>query len=128
MRETMFRGRVDGHWWYTTLNDDSDTTLWEQFWQAVDRKTVGQWTGREGRDQRKIYEGDLVRDHYATQKAERFFEVFWNEDRAGWDLRSAQGRRYWDYHCITPEWSELEIIGNIHEGFFVGGAPWISLS
>lgn len=69
--------------------------------------------GSQGKNGRDIYKGDIVRDYYADSLGERIFEVVWNNDR--WDLRSKEGRRYWDHHCISVSWGDVEVIGNIYE-------------
>lgn len=73
---------------------------------------VRSWTGLYDKNEKKVFEGDIVSNHPATKS---YYEVYWNNDR--WGLRNGS----WDYDNgdyyrgddIT--WSDFEVIGDIYQ-------------
>ena len=75
----------------------------------VDPATVGQSTGKLGKNKNLIYAGDLVRDTQRGAWAKGY--VLWDEENARFKvdnpgLYDCMGRKF--------EWSDLEVIGNVH--------------
>lgn len=143
MREILFRGkRVDnGEWVEGDLTQDRDCgTAYiqghdyysspeglqrDEFCAQVDPSTIGQFTGLRDKNGVKIFEGDVVKTHYANAKKCEHTEtvVF----RGGKFM--AEGQIGETGKCWAPLWDgpqhlaidksvymdEVEVIGNIHD-------------
>ena len=137
MREILFRGkRLDNDEWVSgnLFVSDTDgrtyilagsrivTIEWE-----VDPSTVGQYTGLMDKNGNRIFEGDIVRTHYANTRNADFVEqvVFHNGRFSSlYELPGPGNGKMWtnlpDSVPHLPldkmpymEW--CEIIGNIHD-------------
>jgi len=118
MREIKFRGKRknNGEWVYGCYYQYSDgrvailthEDIGFQYWtgkQQVDPKTVGQYTGLKDKNDKEIYEGDIVKanmDFGPGGMAEQTTSIYWDENVGGWQFN------YFDKATI-------EIIGNIHD-------------
>lgn len=109
MREILFRGkRVDnGEWVYGDLITKPihhECVILENgcINHSVIPETVGQYTGRNDVNGKKIFEGDMIRRFTGYE-----FETRWREYRLG-EINQARAHGY-DWHDTD------EIIGNIHE-------------
>ena len=113
-REIKFRAKdhTNNHWLYGNLATDKTglyVILPIQDWgkgDTVFEETIGQFTGLYDRNQKPIYEGDIVQweecvaDYtFITQKS----EVFYSENSASFEPLNE-----FDY-C------DFEVIGNIHD-------------
>ena len=133
MREILFRGkRVDnGKWvygnlinWHPKLNpriiwfDDCEIDEFKETNNEVLKESVGQFTGLLDKNDKKIFEGDVLKAR--TQHVVHPSDVFKFKEEF---LTSAI---YWDSNyccfetdfngCLLSESNEIfEIIGNIHE-------------
>lgn len=131
MREILFRGKredngewVEGFYWKDLWGDgESCYILYDSEDFCVNQSTVGQYTGLHDKNGKRIFEGDIIRAHYANAK--RFQEsieqiVFHNgrfcalyeADGATWrspipDNTHHHGRD------VYMDW--CEVIGNIHD-------------
>lgn len=139
MREYKFRGRrIDnGEWVYGSLinnlffesTDKSpiqyivDPTQYEEYDSfedveylaiEVDYATVGQFTGLKDKNDKEIYEGDILHDYHGTrhviqyfQPDTRFISIYADEYASGnWDDGN---------ESIGLIWVDCEVIGNIYE-------------
>ena len=134
MREILFRGkRIDDGEWVegslvhrTKFYGDTDDRYFiicngefhYDYYDAVevDPKTVGQFTGVLDKNDKKIFEGDVVKTKYG-----RLCVVVWFSSQVCncWDLETI---RTLDNVRITPPTSidlfkkcNLEVVGNIHD-------------
>lgn len=127
MREYKFRGkRNDGEWVYGNLVtyfnkpaiQDYAETNGEIF--LVDPETVGQYTGQKDKNEKEIYEGDIV----------HFLDAYMYGEDGDWDECSCIGVIKWDdsmaQFYVTNRnsmdnddfWEqidEFQVIGNIYE-------------
>ena len=126
MREILFRGKTEqGKWLYGYLvkgnyntgfgiiEDHIDTGM-----QYVKEETVGQFTGLMDKNDKKIFEGDIVKDGAHT------FKVCYYD--YGWFCYCVSSKGYilplhkyfrigqWD-NCENNDFRKLEVIGNIHD-------------
>ena len=127
-REIKFRGkRIDnGEWVYGNLvltaygcyiipqNIYADRM--PQF--SVDPKTVGQFIGFRGKNEREIFEGDILQYPDAYQCGEDWEETLsvgeieWDENQAQFTVSNRQSI---DLESLFDDIDEAEVIGNIYE-------------
>lgn len=127
MMDIVFRGkRVDnGRWVYGfyghkpngneveehfiiewELNRASDLIYTYFVDTPVIPETVGQYTGHDDKNGKKIFGGDVL-----VYNGDKFL-IFWDKERAGFYLN------YWQYdeqYDFSEFWPTSEIIGNIHD-------------
>ena len=122
MREIKFRGkRVDNGEWivgdYTRYSDEKsiimvDLLEEEDYW--VSSATVGQFTGLKDKNEKEIYEGDVLRNIDNPLVDKLPFTVVWNEYYGAWFWLALEGEDGTD-HFYQSIASDCEVIGNINE-------------
>lgn len=129
MREILFRGKrkdngewvcgyychcvheINGGKTYPAIQQTDDGSL---FFREVIPETVGQYTGLNDKNGKKIFEGDIVRwvDHFA---------VAWQDTK--YVLKHNAASDMFDYVLACFNGSELAVSGNIFENpELLGGA------
>ena len=130
MREIIFRGQAkNGMWFYGYLTKTQDfyTIQYENiegfyFEELVNPETVGQFTGLTDINGQRIFEGDIVKTHYANSIKADFVEevVFYSGgfcamyklQDGGMYSKLADG-------CLpcgnVPYMDRAEVIGNIYD-------------
>lgn len=142
MREILFRGKAnseirDGEWVYGSLLAESENTfpiiarsydndedwLGIDLWDTVEPQTVGQFTGMCDKNDRKIFEGDIIK----VGINQRLMYVHWNGESLAWEVTDVGVPDCEVNHLInTFDLAEIqveaaygkmisEVIGNIHD-------------
>lgn len=129
--ETLFRGKTkviagcpynngkpDGEWvngyvyhdigCYKIRQFDFDYARYVDY--EVDPETVGQFIGILDKNEKKIFNGDIVKTKYG-----RICEVYWFASKLCWDLRpiECKSKAPDEYDLFKSE--NLEIVGNIYD-------------
>ena len=142
MREILFRGKYSKKspdWIEGSFHRDEDTNICEIAYRyykkegetkagiwvygVVDPETVGQYTGLKDKNGKKIFEGDIVRTHYANTRKNDFVEqvVFHNGRFCSlYKIPGPGNGKIWaslpdGIPNKTPYMEWCEIIGNVHD-------------
>ena len=122
MREILFRGkRKDNEEWsegclirdefcntdipYIGYLSDYDIGAVEVY-----PETVGQFTGLTDKNDKKIFEGDIVKNEYEDGKHQNF-KIFYNVKTLQWEVMNKYGMR----GILRNVIGNMEVIGNIHD-------------
>lgn len=127
MREILFRGKSlrTGEWRYGSFVEKYHSYKLQKeisaiFWNdgrrtlrsLIDIETVGQYTGQNDIDGKKIFEGDII-THYQDDEN----EVYWANDFGGWHFSNshASALPLEPYTAnISKDATPIRVIGNIH--------------
>ena len=113
MREFLFRGkRTDNDEWvegfyqeypknYIHIQNASND------WFPVIPETVGQFTGLLDRNNKKIFEGDIVRAKFASNRSRQIFKVIFKDGMFLFDNGAVAVNKRDVY--------SFEVLGNIHD-------------
>ena len=132
MREILFRGKRDGdgEW---VMGDRAGYSDYVMIWDLIDKgvgylvdhTTVGQFTGLCDKNGKKIFEGDIVKTHYANAVKSDFIEtvVFHNGRFCANSKISETGKWWTSLADGVPHVSfdksvymeSCEVTGNIHD-------------
>ena len=117
MREILFRGkRLDnGEWVLGDLHHRGRevviTSFYTKTYATVDPATVGQFTGLDDKNGRRIFEGDLcLCDRHINDSFDKtVFEISFDP------LRGYYGESNWGNEFDADSFEMCEVIGNIHD-------------
>lgn len=134
-REIKFRGWLKSRWEgdedankmyydiqnsYDTLGDVKPYDPMTDFkeWIDDDIAVVEQYTGLKDKNDKEIYEGDIVKQlMYVLEGKECIttWVVRWNNNEFCYDLHRVSGALYGDSMMSSGDAKDYEVIGNIHE-------------
>jgi len=115
-REIKFRCWVGKKMWYPAIYLDEKCSDWIQNGDMLDSndfKARGgkymQFTGLHDKNNKEIYEGDLIKHFTGKEKPLGVVEYFANQDNGAYFVCNIDGMGYGISACID------EVIGNIYE-------------
>jgi uncharacterized phage protein (TIGR01671 family) len=114
---TFVYGHLNGEYILGDTIEVAEDYYYPSFWILVDTNTIGQYTGLEDKNGKKIYEGDIIRFLWGSIsfRAEVTFSkgayVLKNQNNS--ELNILRSRHV---DLLLREVGNCEVIGNIHEG------------
>jgi hypothetical protein len=139
-REIIFRGKSigTGEWLYGNVQIPSKPGIgyfmWDEelYQKAVYPETIGQYTGLKDKNEKKIFEGDIVRFQVPDGTIRHFVIEWADEDRilkplsdfvpdgspiriSGWCFNWRGYRLYPTVIDGVPDNEVMEIVGNVHD-------------
>jgi uncharacterized phage protein (TIGR01671 family) len=116
MREIKFRAKTkDGDWFKWKITSPIDA---KEFLPALDKQTLGQYTGLKDKNGREIFSGDII-DIHQTINGYNLFRIDFDEKIMSVKVFYLNGKEY-EYNIrelleVDEYDKEIEIIGNIYE-------------
>lgn len=86
------------------------------FTDEKDAYELMQFTGLKDKNNREIYEGDILKSIHGTTGNPMYEAVEWSENEGWWSIRLSNNARYTLHDALTSQMGySYEVIGNIYE-------------
>lgn len=104
---------IEGYYWKDIWGDNIEYIYYDGEDYEVIPETVGQYTDLTDKNDKKIFEGDIVVDKYATEKFGFVGCVQYNPNKTNFEIYNPKSPDIWVN--LGSRQDSVKVIGNIHD-------------